>query len=514
MTWTQTPPVTTADPRTGTTTETGLRESTGPDVESALLAAEAAAAALADLGRSGRAELLESIADAVEADGEGLVRTADQETALGAPRLPTELRRAAVQFRMFAGALREGSYVEAQIDHAADTPLGPGPDLRRMLVPIGPVAIFGASNFPFAFSVLGGDTASALAVGCPVVLKAHDSHPLTSLRSWEAITAALRRVGAPEQVCSLVFGHQAAIGIVSAPEIRAVGFTGSLSTARILMQAINEREEPIPFYGELSSLNPLVITPEAARRRGSEIAAGLLASFTGSGGQFCTKPGLALIPSGQDGDRMVAQLSESTGSAGSHVVLNRRIAESFRSISEDLQNAGAQIEARADQDPDAVGFLTPTTLLTTSVAQLNSKLSEECFGPLLVVARYASRDELLSALAQMAPSLTGTIHAEPDELELTRNLAHALRQISGRLIFNGFPTGVRVSWAQHHGGPWPATNSLHTSVGVSALRRFLRPFAWQSCPPELLPAELDDNFTQIPRRIDGRLVPAKGTSVA
>jgi NADP-dependent aldehyde dehydrogenase len=505
--------ITTTNPRTGASSATDVRETTIAEVDELAARAQAAAVPLERLGRAARARLLDAVAQSLEADREELVRVADQETGLGETRLNGELSRAAFQFGQFAQALREGSYLEAAIDHAGDTPLGPGPDLRRMLLPIGPVAVFGASNFPFAFSVAGGDTASALAADCPVLLKAHDSHPLTSLRSFEAIARALSGDlggdGAPDGTIALVFGQDAAGRMVSHPNVRAVSFTGSLSTGRVLLDIVNRREDPIPFYGELSSLNPLVVTPGAAKARTDDIAQGLFASFTGSGGQLCTKPGMAFVPTGPDGDRVVDRLREMTESGSGHVLLNKRIADAFGAISTRLVDAGASVAARGP-DPDADGFVVPPVLLTTDAADLTGELTEECFGPLVVVARYDDVKEVARAFEEMPPSLTATVHAEVDETELVTELTRMLVPGVGRLVFNGYPTGVRVSWAQHHGGPWPSTNSQHTSVGISAIRRFLRPFVWQSAPEAVLPEELRDGYTGIARRVDGVLVPAEG----
>lgn len=504
--------VTTTNPRTGATTDAGIDETTTAALDAMLARAAEAAPRLEALGRERRAALLEAVADALEARKDELVATADEETGLGETRLGGELKRAAYQFRMFADALREGSYVEAMIDHAAETPLGPGPDLRRMLRPIGPVAVFGASNFPFAFSVAGGDTASALAAGCPVVLKAHDSHPLTSLRSFQAIDSALSQAGAPEGTLGLVFGQDAAGRLISHPVIQAVGFTGSLHTGKVLLDIINKRETPIPFYGELSSLNPLVVTPGAARARTEDIAQGLFGSVTGSGGQFCTKPGLAFVPTGPEGDALVEKLRALTVEGSGHVLLNERIKESYESISQRLVSHGAALSGQGTVDGDD-GFLAAPTLLTTTASELTPELAEECFGPLVVVARYDDSKEVADALDRIPASLTATVHCEDGETDLTGELTRMLEPSVGRMIYNGYPTGVRVSWAQHHGGPWPATNSQHTSVGVTAVRRFLRPFVWQNAPESVLPDELREGPVDVPRRVDGELVmPTNGAA--
>jgi NADP-dependent aldehyde dehydrogenase len=496
--------LTSTDPRTGTATDSGIVVTTPEEVAALTARASAAFADLADLGRQWRAGLLDALADGLEAERETLVSTADEETALGPVRLGGELTRSIFQFRLFAEAVREGGYLEVTIDHAATTVLGPSPDVRRLLIPIGPVAVFGSSNFPFAFSVAGGDTASAIAAGCPVVLKAHGSHPRTSLRSFEALTAAASTYGAPDGTLGIVFGTQAGATLVADPRIKAVGFTGSLSGGQALMDIVAARAEPIPFYGELSSLNPLIITSEAANARNSEIADGLFTSFTASAGQLCTKPGVAFIPRGDPGDRLVAELVERVEVATSQPLLNSRIFESFGEIEERLRTEGhAQVAASGHNVGD--GFAVAPRLLTIDAEAMTEEVTEEAFGPLLVVARYTDVASLTAGLGQIPNSLTATIHSEPGEDDLVAQLAREVGPRVGRLVFNGYPTGVRVSWAQHHGGPWPATNSQHTSVGVSAVRRFLRPFVWQGAPQSSLPAELRDGFAGVPRRVDGVL---------
>lgn len=493
------------DPRTGTATETGI-EPTSPD--GVARAAEAAARAFQSLrwsAREDRARLLEAMADALEADRAGLVEVADRETGLGEGRLTGELSRAAFQFRLFAAALREGSYLEAAIDHAGETPIGPGPELRRMLVPIGPVAVFGSSNFPFAFSVAGGDTASAIAAGNPVVLKAHSSHLLTSQRSFAALGRAARAAGAPDGTLGIVYGTQAGRDLVADERIAAVGFTGSVGAGQALIEVIDGRERPIPFFGELSSLNPLVVTSGAATARAGSIAEGLFGSFTLGAGQFCTKPGLAFVPRAS-GDELVDRLAALAREASAQVLLNERIATSLGEIGDRLvRDGGATIAATGTTD-GVPGFAAAPTVLTADAAELTPALTEEAFGPLIVVVRYDTVDEVVAALAAVPDSLTATVHSEPEEAELVAALTRRLLPIAGRIVYNGYPTGVRVSWAQHHGGGWPATNSQHTSVGVTAIRRFLRPVAFQDAPEAALPDELRDGYDSIPRRIDGTLV--------
>ena len=495
--------LTSTDPRTGRARPTGIDATDAAGVATTAAAASTAFAVTRWSTREWRAGLLDAIADALESHREELTGVADRETGLGAARLAGEVGRSAFQFRLFADALREGSYVEATIDHAETTELGPQPEIRRMLVPIGPVAVFGSSNFPFAFSVAGGDTASALAGGNTVVLKAHGSHLETSARSFEVISDAAAGYGAPAGVIGIVYGTEAGRVLVADPHIRAVGFTGSLNAGQALIDIISHRVEPIPFYGELSSLNPLVITPAAAAARADGIAEGLFGSYTLGAGQFCTKPGVAFIPVGADGDRIVAGLVERTTAANTQVLLNERIATSFGEIRDQLIAAGAASIAVAGA-VDTSGFTASPTVLAIDAPDLSPAVAEEAFGPLVVLARYDDPEEIYAALDAVPDSLTATIHHEPGEPidELVRELAPR----AGRIVFNGYPTGVRVSWGQHHGGTWPSTNSQHTSVGVSAIRRFLRPIAFQGAPESVLPRELrEENVDGIPRRVDGRL---------
>lgn len=494
--------LTTTDPSTGATTETGLAPSGPEQVAEAVAAAQSAASWLVD--RANRAALLDAMAEAVEADKEALIAIAASETGLGLPRLTTENGRCALQFRLFAEAVREGSIFETMIDHAAETPIGPGPDIRRTLVPLGPVAVFGSSNFPFAFSVIGGDVAAAIAAGCPVVAKAHSSHPLTSAASFDALESARRAVGAPEGTFGIVFGQAAGTMLVQEPGIAAASFTGSLGAAQALIGAIEQREVPIPFYGELSSINPLVVAAGALASRSEAIADGLATSVTGSGGQLCTKPGIAFVPTGAAGDGFVAALAERMGAAAPSVLLNRKIATSYGEIRARLLEAGATPLA-SGQEPEGTGFAVPATVLQTTAAELDADLAEECFGPLVVVARYDAPEQIDAALRRIPASLTTTIHLEDGDRAFYESIADAMTATSGRVVFNGFPTGVRVSWAQQHGGPWPATNTQHTSVGVTAVRRFLRPVAFQNAPEWALPVGLRDGDVGTFRRVDGVL---------
>lgn len=493
------------DPRTGEAVEVVAQETTTAEVDRLCATALAAAPGLDALGRAGRATLLRALAGALEARRDDVVAVADRETALGPTRLNGELTRTCYQLRLFAEVLDEGSYLEAAIDSPGQTPMGPRPDLRRMLVPIGPVAVFGASNFPLAFSVPGGDTASALAAGCPVVVKAHGSHPATSQLVFDVLDAAARKAGAPDGTLGIVHGLQAGADLVAHPAIRAVGFTGSVNGGRALLEIIERRPDPVPFFGELSSLNPVVVTPRAAAERGTTIGTELVGSATLGGGQFCTKPGLAFVPAGPEGDAVVGAMAEAVRGTAAPVLLNEGIAASYGRISDGLAAAPGVEEVARGGQPSGQGYRAVPRLLQTTAAELPEQVTEECFGPVSVVARYDGEAELFAALQQMPSSLAATVLRGAGEIELPLAVSEQLRTRAGRLVYDAYPTGVAVSWAQHHGGPWPSTNSQHTSVGTTAIRRFLRPVTWQGAPQEVLPPELTDDFRGIPRRIDGVL---------
>ncbi|MQA97980.1 MAG: aldehyde dehydrogenase family protein [Streptosporangiales bacterium] len=503
--------VSSIDVRTGTPVAEVAAESTAADVDAVCVRAERAFPALEALGRAGRAAMLRAMADELEARRATLTEVADRESALGETRLNGELTRTCFQLRLFAEVIEDGGYLEATIDHAGDTAMGPRPDVRRMLVPLGPVGVFGASNFPFAFSVPGGDTASALATGCPVVVKAHPAHPGTSQLAYEALDAGARASGAPEGTVGIVHGQEGGSLLVRHPAIKAVGFTGSLRGGRALFDLASARPDPIPFYGELGSLNPLVVTPAAAAERAEEIAKGLIGSFTLGVGQFCTKPGLAFVPAGEAAERLRAAMTAGVAELGAGWMLSAGIHDAFEAGAARLRET-AGVSAVAST-PDGNGSQGPTAsspvVFAARAGELSGAVLEECFGPVTVLAEYADEEELFAALAGLSGALTATVHIGDGETGLPERLAAALRDRAGRLIWNGFPTGVAVAWAMNHGGPWPATtNALHTSVGGTAVRRFVRPVAWQDAPQSVLPEELRDGPVSVPRRVDGTLEPS------
>ncbi|WP_205327319.1 aldehyde dehydrogenase family protein [Glycomyces sp. YM15] len=490
------------DPRTGDPVAEAA-PTAAEDVRRLAATAAAAAPELERRGRDFRARLLRAVAARLEERRDAIVALGRRETGLPEARLSGELTRTAYQAEFFAAVIEDGGYLEATIDHASDTPMGPGPDLRRLLVPIGPVAVFGASNFPLAFSVPGGDTVSALAAGNPVIVKAHDSHLGLSQLSYEALVQACADVDAPEGTVGIVFGTEAGAALVVDPAVKAVGFTGSLTGGRALLDLINARPEPIPFYGELSSVNPLIVTAAAAAERPEAIANGLVASVTGSGGQLCTKPGVVFVPTGPDGDKLLGAASALIAQTAAPPLLNSRIAASYRDISAAHTAAPGVKELAIGTAAPSEGAFGRPRLLEVDAADFTAAVAEECFGPSAIAVRYADAAELRSAFAALPASLTATLHTAENDPGL-EPLVALVRPLAGRLVFDQFPTGVLVSWAQHHGGPWPSTNTLHTSVGATAIRRFLRPMVWQNAPESVLPPELRDDAA-VPQRVDGRL---------
>jgi NADP-dependent aldehyde dehydrogenase len=496
------------NPTTGEERSLGFEESSDADVIAATVRAASALDDYALRPPQWRAGLLRAIAEELEGDASNLVALANAETALPIARLEGELRRSAFQFRFFADVVTEGSFLDATIDHATESPMGPLPDLRRVRTSIGVVGVFGSSNFPFAFSVPGGDTASALAAGCPVVIKAHPAHPATSAAAFAALERAAKRLEAPEGTVNLVFGFSAGTALVDAPDVNAVGFTGSVGAGLALWERANARSVPIPFYGELGSANPMVVTPSAATDRGGEIGTGLAGSMTLGVGQFCTKPGLVFVPSGESGDALVASTIDSLSSLGSFTMLSSSIADHFRRGTQSIAEI-SEVRALVHSDP-GVDAHTGAQLYEVDASRFVARdayaLREECFGPVALIVRYDSADELRSALAATEPALTFSLFCVDDDRDGSWLLDLGSRR-SGRVIVNGYPTGVGVSWSMQHGGPWPSTtSSATTSVGAAAIERWLRPVTFQSVPDVLLPPALQEsNPYSIPRRVDGIL---------
>jgi NADP-dependent aldehyde dehydrogenase len=504
-------PVWSVDPRTGKQREQVATEATTEEVDALVRRAALAVPALADRGV--RARLLRTAADLLDEAGPQVLEAADAETALGPGRLTGELARTTYQLRSFADVVEEGAFLDAVIDHAdADATPAPRPDLRRYKIPLGVVAVYGASNFPLAFSVPGGDTASALAAGCPVVVKAHPDHPATSELCADALRRAAVAVGLPAGIISVVHGFQAGVELIKHPLVSAAGFTGSVPGGRALFDVAVSRPVPIPFHGELGSLNPVVVTEAAAAERAEQIGTGLAGSFTLGNGQFCTKPGLVLAPQGEAGDRLVKALTAAASDAQAGVLLDARMRERFvEGVRERTALPGVEAPVEPGEGGEhavRAGFITvPAAKLTGGGHDL---LLEECFGPVTVVVRYDSTEEVEGVLGRLAGNLTATVHLAAEEATdpdgAGADLLARLTPLAGRVLVNGWPTGVAVAPAQHHGGPYPATTSGYTSVGGTAIERWLRPVTYQDAPAALLPAELrDDNPLGVPRRVDGRL---------
>lgn len=468
-----------------------------------------AAAPLAALSPAARARALEAVADALEAIRPELLPVAERETALAPGRLAGELTRTTVQLRILAAATRDGHYLDARIDHAdPDAAPAPRPDIRRYLVPVGPILNFAASNFPFAFSVAGGDTASALAVGCPVVVKAHPGHPELSRRVAAAASAALVEAGLPEGTLQLVEGEEAGLAMLRDPRIRAATFTGSLRAGRFLADVAAARPDPIPFFGELGSVNPVVITERAAAERGTDIAAALVASAAGSAGQLCTAPGIVLIPAGHGLD---AVLAEEAGAVAPHGMLNPRIAEGYaggRAAAIAVDGVRLVAEGRAPAGDD--GSVTPT-IAAVALADFEAAedvLRHEVFGPFALLVEYPAGTDLADLAARtFAGELTASVHLGEGEADAAAaELIRVLAARAGRVLVDAWPTGVSVTDAQQHGGPWPATTlDRGTSVGTASLDRLLRGVAFQGVPDALLPEPLRTaNPWGVPQRVSAR----------
>ena len=478
------------DPRTGVAFGPVIADDTAGEVRDACSRAYAASAAWGSTSKPARATMLRAAADALDAASDELIPLADQESGLGIPRLTGELARTTFQIRMFADAVEDGSFQEIIIDPFDDRPVPAGhPDLRRMLVPLGPVAVFGASNFPFAFSVAGGDTASALAAGCPVVVKAHPAHPQLSAAVHAIVAAALVSAGAPDGVFEMVHGFEAGQTLVSDPSIKAVAFTGSGPGGRALFDMAVSRPAPIPFYGELGSVNPVFVTPQAALRE--TLPKDYLDSLLLGGGQFCTNPSVLLIPAGTD---LVERITAEVADRPAAVLLHAGVKDLFVRRSTQLAGiAGIDVIAGQPGAGDDPGFQHHAVLFHTSGAAVladRAVFEIECFGPAGVIVEYADDAEAIALAEAIDGCLASTVHGAEGE-PLAAEWVCRLAANSGRVIWNGWPTGVAVTAAQHHGGPHPSTtNALHTSVGTTAMRRFLRPVAFQSMPTALLPADL------------------------
>ncbi|GHG18058.1 aldehyde dehydrogenase (NADP(+)) [Paracoccus aerius] len=460
-------------------------------VDRAVQAAEEAFLAYSATSREERARFLEAIADQIEARAEAITAIGTAETGLPEGRLQGERGRTTGQLRLFADHIRKGDYLDRRVDPALpDRQPLPRPDLRLMQRPIGPVAVFGASNFPLAFSTAGGDTASALAAGCPVVVKGHPAHPGTGEIVADAIHAAIQETGMPAGVFSFIHGDSHAVGaaLVQHPLIKAVGFTGSLRGGRALFDLCAARHEPIPFFGELGSINPGFVLPHALAARGAKLAEGWSGSLTMGAGQFCTNPGLLVMPKGVLADAFAKAAGDIVAKSAPQIMLTDGIAEAYRAGANRAAGIATPIFEGVSEGRNAL----PSIYKTTAEEFLrDNTLAEEVFGPLGIIVTVSDDQQMLDVALAMEGQLTATLHMDDGDTDLARRLMPILEQKAGRILANGWPTGVEVADAMVHGGPYPAsTNFGATSVGTMAIRRFLRPVSYQNIPEALLPEDL------------------------
>ncbi len=492
---------------TGKSLEPDFTEATSDEVDQAVRLAARAAKIYSQTTPENRATFLDRIADEILSLGDALISRCMQETALPEARLTGERGRTAGQLKLFATVLREGSWVEARIDTALpDRQPLPRPDLRRMLIPLGPVGVFGASNFPLAFSVAGGDTASALAAGCPVVFKGHPAHPGTSELVGAAIIRAAQATGMPEGVFSLVQGGSVEVGmaLVNHPLIKAIGFTGSFRGGKAIFEAANRREEPVPVYAEMGSTNPVFVLPGIIREKGASLANALAASVTLGVGQFCTNPGLFVALHDEHTEEFISQAGKALAATVPGAMLTGPMLKAYREGIAKLTAIGnTQVVAQADASDGKAGAV----MLRTDARQFveNPELAEEVFGPSTVGIVAHSPEELMTIADGLKGHLTATVHGTEEDLREYKPLLDVLGQKVGRLIINAFPTGVEVGYAMQHGGPYPAaTDSRTTSVGTAAISRWARPLCYQGFPDDLLPEALKNgNPLGIWRMVNG-----------
>ncbi len=496
------------NPTTGERLEPGYPAVTEELTQAAVAKAAAAFPVYRKLSGAERAGFLRAIADKIEASGDALATRGPEETGLPEGRIRMETGRTCNQLRLFAALIEEGSWVDARIDKAQpDRQPIPKPDVRSMLQPLGPVAVFCASNFPLAFSVAGGDTASALAAGCPVIVKAHHSHLGVAEIVGLAVQAAAKETGMPDGVFSLLYGSGRTVGaeLVQHPDIRAVGFTGSHAGGRALMDLAAARPQPIPVYAEMGSLNPVFVLPGAMSDRWESIAEGLSGSVTMGVGQFCTSPGLVVADDNDATSHFADQLALRQREASPAVMLNETIHTAYQKGTEALdQHAGVKALAAASAQKGCLGD--PALYVAKADDFIGDEtLANEVFGPSTLLVTHDKREQLLQLASQLDGHLTATVHATDADLAGYGDLLDILETKVGRLIINGYPTGVEVCHAMVHGGPYPATSDgRSTSVGTQAIFRFARALAYQGFPNAQLPAALqDDNSLGIWRMVDG-----------
>lgn len=498
------------NPVSGKNLEPGYAEATPEQIARACKAAAAAAPTFAATEPATRAALLRAIADGLAGLGDELVKCMQAETALPAARVEGERARTVMQLQQFATLLDDGSWVDARIDHGdANRAPMPKPDLRRMSVPLGPVVVFGASNFPLAYSVAGGDTASALAAGCPVIVKGHPAHPGTSEMVGRVVFDAVQALGLPAGTFSLLHGRTQDTGgaLVQHAAIKAVGFTGSHGGGRALFNQAADRDEPIPVFAEMGSANPLVVLPKALAARGSQIAEQVAASCLLAQGQFCTKPGLVLWLHGAGDESFHVALRERLCSAPSGPTVHSSIRTGYEQAMADLSALPVEVERATAAAEPGVAEVCPALLRATPEAVLNNeRLRSEIYGPAMLTVACRTMEELQQVIDSLGGHLTATVHGDDDDFATHQPVLNALRRKVGRIIANGVPTGVEVSPAMVHGGPYPAaTDARYSAVGVTSIQRWVRPACWQDWPQDLLPAELrDDNPRGIKRLVNGK----------
>ncbi|WP_429499018.1 aldehyde dehydrogenase (NADP(+)) [Robbsia andropogonis] len=497
------------NPTTGETMEPAFASNTAADVDRAAALASAALDIYRETSPEVRAAFLERIGDEIVKLGDALIERATAESGLPTVRLQGERARTVGQLKMFAQLLRRGDWIDARIDVALpDRQPLPRPDLRLRRIPIGPVAVFGASNFPLAFSVAGGDTASALAAGAPVIVKAHPAHPGTSELVGQAIQAAVKGAGLPEGGFSMLFdsGFEVGSALVAHPAVAAVGFTGSRRGGLALMKIAQERPVPIPVYAEMSSINPVYLLPAALAARGQKLARGFVDSLVLGTGQFCTNPGVVLALAGQDFEAFVSAAAEALAAKPAGVMLTQGIQSAY-------QNSVSRLQSRKDaravaQGQAGSGCRAQPQLFRTTAAELlgDEALAEEVFGPASLLVECKDLAELHALTERLEGQLTATLQMDEGDHDIARSLLPALERKVGRILANGWPTGVEVSDAMVHGGPFPSTSDgRSTSVGTAAIERFLRPVSYQSLPDALLPAALQAaNPWKLPRLADGK----------
>jgi NADP-dependent aldehyde dehydrogenase len=499
------------NPSLGKKLEPAFHEATESEINNAVSKAHEAFQGYRLKSGKERAAFLESIAEEILSLGDELIKRCMEETGLPEARLTGERMRTVNQLKLFAALLREGSWVDARIDTAdPDRKPLPKPDLRSMHRALGAVAVFGASNFPLAFSVAGGDTASALAAGCTVVVKGHPAHPGTCELIGLAIQSAVRKTGMPAGTFSLVHGKTTVVGLalVRHPMIQAIGFTGSYRGGKALFDEANKRAVPIPVYAEMGSTNPVFILPGALKERNESIAKDLATSVTAGTGQFCTNPGLVILESSEDEKKFIKALKENVVAIEAGTMLTSDINNTYKSKIDKLSKTPKVNLLAKGKESDGVGHKATAYVLQTSASDFfdNHDLEEEVFGPSTLAVAANTKDELLKAARKLHGHLTATIHATPEDLDNYAELITELEQKVGRIILNGYPTGVEVAHAMVHGGPFPATtDSRSTSVGTMAINRFARPVCYQNFPEKFLPLELrDNNPLKIMRLVNGQ----------